>query len=69
MIMKKQQLIDPWQPLHFGHGFVKFFSSTTCLGVMTDNQLSCHAQVDRVKTSFSKKILCVKGNVILTQGL
>lgn len=56
--MKKQQLIDPWQPLHFGHGFVKFFSSTTCLGVMTDNQLSWHAQVDRVK-----------GNVILTQGL
>lgn len=40
MIMKKQQLIDPWQPLYFGHGFVKFFSSTTCLGVMTDNQLS-----------------------------
>ena len=36
---------------------------------MTDNQLSWHAQVDRVKTSFSKNILCVKGNVILTQGL
>lgn len=36
---------------------------------MTDNQLSWHAQVDRVKTSFSKKILCVKGNVILIQGL
>ena len=40
--------------LHFGHGSVKFVSFTTCLGVMIDNQLSWHAQVDRAKTSFSE---------------
>ena len=44
------------QSLHFGHGFVKFVSSTTCLSVMIDIQLSWHAQVDRAKTSFSKKV-------------
>ena len=56
LIMKKQQFIGPLHSLHFGHGFVKFVSSTTCLGVMIDIQLSWHAQVDRAKTSFSKKV-------------
>ena len=28
---------------------------------MTDNQLSWHAQVDRVKTSFSKKFCALRG--------
>ena len=48
------QLFFVKMQLHFGHGFVKFVSFTTCLGVMIDNQLSWHAQVDRANTSFSE---------------
>jgi len=56
MIKKKRQFFGPSQQLHFGSGFVKFVNSTTCLGVTIDKNLSWHAHVDIVKTSFSKKV-------------
>lgn len=67
MILAKQQFIGPLQPLLCGSGFVKFVTSTSCLGVTIDNKLSWHSQVDIVKASFSKKIGALRRMSYLTK--
>ncbi len=60
MLLMKTPFIGPLRPLYYGSEFIKFVSTSTCLGVVIDQKLTWNAQISKVCKSFSKKVGAIR---------
>ena len=56
ILLMKTPFIGLLQPLYYGSEYIKFVSTSTCLGVVVDQKLSWYAQVAQACKNFSKKL-------------
>ena len=60
MILSKSRFIGPLPPVRFGQGYVKIVNSTTCLGVVIDDQLNWVTHINLIKKRFNSKVSALR---------
>ena len=56
MIISHRDFTRPLRPVWFSTSVINYVTHSTCLGITTDNKMSCNKQLSKVTTSFNSKL-------------